>query len=247
MDNASVSVVIPVYNSYYSIEEVVCRTIKSLEQINVEHEIILVDDFSKDDSLRKLNELEKKYNRINIIALKENHGQQAAIKIGMGVARGDFIVTMDDDLEQQPEDLKLLINKINAGYDVVYGVYKNEKYPTYRKLGSKLVDLFFTLGLNKPQNIRVGSFRIIKRKIIDEILMDDTPFVYISAIILRITKNIGNVYVNHKDRKYGNSNYNFMKLLKLFMNLFYYYKIAGKFPIQNGNRATDIKQIGGHK
>jgi undecaprenyl-phosphate 4-deoxy-4-formamido-L-arabinose transferase len=240
MDNASVSVVIPVYNSYYSIEEVVCRTIKSLDKINVDYEIILVDDFSKDDSLRKLNELEERFNVINVISLNDNLGQQTAIKIGMGIAKGDLIVTMDDDLEHQPEDLILLINEMYKGYDVVYGVYNNENYPLYRKLGSKLVDLFFTLGLDKPKKIRVGSYRIINRKILDEIVMDDTPFVYISAIILRITKNIGNVYVNHRDRKYGNSNYNLIKLLKLFMNLFYYYKIAGKFSVQSRNPASDI-------
>ena len=153
---------------------------------------------------------------------------------------------MDDDLEHQPEDIRLLLEKISQGYDVVYGVYNNENYPLYRKLGSKLVDGFFTYGLGKPKNIRVGSYRIINRKTVDKILRDNTPFVYITAITMKYTKNFGNVYVSHRERKYGKSNYNFIKLSKVFLNLFYYYKLVpifnhGRIYLQNIKHSRDYK------
>lgn len=228
MKDVRFSVVIPVYNSHHSIEEVVLRIIKTLESLDQTFEIILVDDLSKDNSLEKLKELNERDSRVHVIALQENHGQQGAIKIGMGASKGSFIITMDDDLEHQPEDLPLLISEINKGYDVVYGIPENKKYPFYRKLGSKLVDVFFTVGLNKPRNIKIGSYRMINRKTVDRILSDHTPFVYLTAITLKFTKNIGNVSVQHVERKYGKSNYNFVKLAKLFMKLFFYYRIAGK-------------------
>ena len=246
METTDISVVIPVYNSSSSIEELIGRIIKSLKELCSGFEIILVDDCSKDNSLDKLKSLKNKYDQVKIISLKENHGQQAAIKIGIEQAKGDYIVTMDDDLEHQPEDIRLLLEKISQGYDVVYGVYNNENYPLYRKLGSKLVDGFFTYGLGKPKNIRVGSYRIINRKTANKILKDNTPFVYITAITMKYTKNFGNVYVSHRERKYGQSNYNFIKLSKVFLNLFYYYKLVpifnhGRIYLQNIKHSRDYK------
>ncbi len=221
-----ISIVVPVYNSSRSIEELVKRIIRVLEEKKIKFEIILVDDCSKDDSLRVLEKIKEEDSRVLVLPLEKNQGQQAATKQGMALAKGQAIVTIDDDLEQQPEDIPKLIDELNKGYDVVYGVINRENYPFYRKWGSQLVDLFFTYFLDKPAEIRVGCFRILKRKISDQIIKDQTPFVYITAISLIVTKNIGNVGVSHQDRQYGRSNYNFKKLIKLFFNLFYYYRKA---------------------
>ncbi|MFZ7121094.1 MAG: glycosyltransferase family 2 protein [Eubacteriaceae bacterium] len=225
MKNDYISVIIPVYNSYYSIEEVVERIFEILNQEELRFEIILVDDFSTDNSSIKLKELNKKDVKIKTISLTKNYGQQGAIKYGMNMANGNLIITMDDDLEHQPEDIMLLIKEIKKGYDVVYAIPNNKKYPFYRKLGSRLVDAFFTLCLHKPKNIKVSSFRIIDQEIVGKVLQDETPYVYITAIILKFTKKIGNVYVNHVDRKYGKSNYNIRKLISLFTKLFFYYGV----------------------
>lgn len=228
MNDINISVIIPVYNSYYSIEEVAQRTIDCLEGAGLNFEIIMVDDFSKDDTLRRLIKMSEKDRRIRTISLDRNHGQQEAIKIGMGYAKGDYIVTMDDDLEHQPEDILLLLNHMEKGYDIVYGLPRNKKYPLYRKCGSKVVDLFFTICFNKPHSIKVSSFRVLNRKICDRIIEDRTPFVYISAISLKYTMNIGNIGIQHMDRKYGSSNYDVVKLTKLFLKLLYFYKINQK-------------------
>ncbi|MGV8905612.1 MAG: glycosyltransferase family 2 protein [Acetobacterium sp.] len=219
-----ISVVVPVYNSSKSIKELVTRTVTTLEKAEATFEIILVDDSSKDDSLKMLTGLNERDPRVIVIALENNGGQQPAIKTGMKSALGDAVVTIDDDLEYRPEDIPLLLSELKKGYDVVYGIVNRRGYPFYRQFGSNLVDLFFTICLDKPKNIRVGSFRILNRGTVNRIIKDETPFVYITGITLGFTKNIGNVTVNHQERKYGKSNYNLKKLIKLFLNLFYYYR-----------------------
>lgn len=229
-DMMLISVVIPVYNSAESIQEVVARCIKTLDQENVKFEIILVDDHSQDDSLKKIFELQRSHKRITALHLESNQGQQAALKHGIIISKGDYIVTIDDDLEQFPEDIPLLISEIRKGYQTVYGI-AHKKVPLHRKAGSKAVDLFFWLCMDKPVNVRVSSFRIMARDVADQIRIDETDFVYLSAIILKYTKNIGNIRVRHQNRKYGKSNYSLQKLIRLFVELFVHYRLsAGNRP-----------------
>lgn len=217
---------IPIYNSLHSIEELIRRLIVVMEDKKTSFEIILVDDHSSDASLRLIQTLKAGDCRIRVLALEKNQGQQAATKSGMALAKGELIVTMDDDLEQQPEDIPRLMETLKEGFDVVYGVINRDSYPFYRQWGSRLVDLFLTYWLGKPAKIRVGCFRILNRTTCDFIINDQTPFVYITAITLKVTKNIGNVDVAYQERQYGRSNYNLKKLMKLFLNLFYHYRKA---------------------
>ncbi len=220
---SSGSVVIPVYNSYNSLEELCFRLTKVLKEMFLEYEIILVDDNSKDDSFIKMKELHQRYDTLKIIRLCNNYGQQNAIMCGFEFATGDFIITMDDDLQHQPEELIKMMKQLEKGYDVVYGIAQNKQHGIFRNIGSKMTNILFNKICNKPRNIRVSSFRIIKKSILDKIIEDKTYFVYITAITLKITTNIGDVLVEHKSRKYGRSNYNFLKLLRLFLKLYIYY------------------------
>lgn len=219
----SISVVIPVYNSIDSLQELCFRLSRVLKDMFSYYEIILVDDYSRDDSFVKMRELYEKYNNLKIIRLSDNYGQQNAIKCGFEFAKGDYVITMDDDLQHQPEEIGKLIKKLETGYDVVYGIAKKKKHTFYRNIGSKMTDMLFNKICNKPKNVKVSSFRCMKRNLLEEIKKDRTSFVYITAITLKITTNIGNVYVEHKARKYGRSNYNFIKSLKLFLKLYIYY------------------------
>lgn len=219
-----ISIVIPIYNSARSIEELVLRIIMVMEKRNFE--IILVDDHSLDNSLEMINKLKERDSRIIILPLNQNQGQQAATKKGLEIAHGELVVTIDDDLEQQPEDIPKLIKEMENGYDVVYGITNQKDCPFYRKSGSELVDLFLSFFLNKPKKVKVGSFRILNRQTVDYIVKDETAFVYLTAITLKFTKNIGNIEVSYQKRKYGRSNYTVKKLIKLFFNLFYYYRKA---------------------
>ncbi|MTI66085.1 MAG: glycosyltransferase family 2 protein [Firmicutes bacterium] len=229
---SSGSIVIPVYNSIDSLEELYKGLSKVLKDIFIEYEIILVDDCSSDNSFLKMKEMYNKYENLKIISLKDNFGQQNAIKCGFEFATKEFIITMDDDLQHQPKDIIKIMKKINEGYDVVYGIAQKKEHNLIRNIGSKMTNFLFNVICHKPKDIRVSSFRCIKKNILEEVKKDRTTFVYITAITLKITTNIGNVYVDHRKRKYGRSNYNYLKLMGLFLKLYVYYsdsKFINKF------------------
>lgn len=216
---SSVSVVIPVYNSESTIRELYYRLYKVLAGIADEYEVIMVDDGSKDNSFKEMSRLNSKEKSLEIICLEGNFGQQNAIMCGLRHATGDYVITIDDDLQNPPEEIPKLLEKLGHGYDVIYGIPAVRKQYGVRNFGTVMTDLFFSIICSKPRNVRVGSFRVMKRHIVEKIISDHRSFVYITAITLKYTRNIGNVEVFHEARKYGSSNYSFGKLIKLFYKL----------------------------
>ncbi|MTI47194.1 MAG: glycosyltransferase family 2 protein [Firmicutes bacterium] len=220
---SSGSIVIPVYNSIDSLDELLDRLSEVLKEIFSEYEIILVDDYSTDNSFLKMKDMYKRNKNLKIIRLEKNFGQQNAIKCGFEFATKEFIITMDDDLQHQPKEIIKIMEKMDEGYDVVYGIAQKKEHNFLRNVGSKMTNFLFNTICHKPKDIRVSSFRCIKKNTLEVIKKDRTSFVYISAIIFKITRNIGNIYVEHRPRKYGKSNYNFSKLISLFLKLYIYY------------------------
>ncbi|MFW5794597.1 MAG: glycosyltransferase family 2 protein [Bacillota bacterium] len=223
-----ISIVIPVFNGEKSLEDLYKKLIKNLNEITEKFEIIMVDDSSSDNSYNKILSLHKKDSRVKGIKLAKNFGQQNAIICGFNFAGGEYIITMDDDLQHNPKDIKKLYNKIKQGYDIVYAVPQNRDYGYLRKIGSKLTDYLFKLISSKPDNIRVSSYRILTKKLLNKIINNNYSFVYISALVLEQDVNIANIEVSHYNRKHGKSNYNIFKLIKLFFKLFIYY---ARFPL----------------
>ncbi len=218
-----ISIVIPVYNAENSLSELYSNLVEVLENIDEDYEIIFIDDFSLDNSYSEIKEITAADSKVKALKLAKNFGQQNAILCGFNYISGDYAVTMDDDLQHKAEDIKLLYEKIKEGFDIVYAVPQNREYGIYRKLGSKLTNILFNIISSKQSDIRVSSFRIMKRPLVDKIVKDKRSFIYISALVLKHTDNIANINVSHYNRKHGESNYNFFKLLKLFLNLFIYY------------------------
>lgn len=218
-----ISIIIPVYNSEKTIRKVCEKIIKVIGDSNIDYEIILIDDYSIDKSYEIMKSLNKQYEHITCIKLKHNYGQQNALLCGLRHGHGDYFVTIDDDLQNMPKDIMTLIKKLNQGYDVVYGIPDTRVHKNYRNIGTKLKELMFSLILRKPFNIKLTSFRIMKRSIVDKIAKEEASCVYLSASILKYTRNIGNVYVPYYNRIYGKSNYDFRKLYKLFFNILVYY------------------------
>lgn len=236
----TLSIVIPVYNSYNSLEELYNKLTKTLQYNFDDYELIMVDDHSQDESFKKLKKLHKKDKRVKVIRLAENFGQQNALMCGFHHITGDYIVTMDDDLQHLPADIVELYQEIKKGYDIVYGIPVERQHLFYRRVGSYLTDKIFNLITHKSKNIRVSSFRILKRSLLEKVILDKTSFVYLSAIILELTDNIGNIYIEHEDRKHGDSNYNFLKLFKLFSKLYIYYSDNKFFSILKKNNPQFI-------
>jgi undecaprenyl-phosphate 4-deoxy-4-formamido-L-arabinose transferase len=222
-----ISIVVPVYNGRNSLAELYSAIKKTAAVNKLEFELILVDDHSPDQSYQKILKLHNQDNRVKGIRLAQNFGQQNAIFCGFKYAVGDYIITMDDDLQHRPQDINLLYQQIKKGYDVVYAIPEERAHSFYRRLGSKLTNWLFNLITLKSEQTRVSSFRIITREIMQKIKLSDKSFIYLSAIILEEKPEIANIYTKQQQRKYGQSNYNFFKLLKLFIKLYLYY---GKLP-----------------
>jgi undecaprenyl-phosphate 4-deoxy-4-formamido-L-arabinose transferase len=213
VSDAAVSVVVPVYNSQNTLQELARRLENILDKFK-EYEIIFVDDASFDTSFEKIKVIASENGRVKGIMLKENSGQQSAILCGLRYAKYDYTVIIDDDLEQSPEDILRLYEKLIQGYDAVYGIVPGRGV---RKAGSLMRDLLFCIMTDIPRRVKVSSFRIINKKTRDAVILADTRFVYISMEILKHTNNIANIAMEHGPK--AQSNYSLGKLFTLYKNI----------------------------
>lgn len=221
--HTDISVVIPVFNSGKSLEKLYMRLTAVLEKLCSSFEIIFIDDGSQDDSYDQVCRLQEKDARIKAVRFQKNFGQQNAIMCGLRYAKGDYVVTMDDDLQNPPEEIAKLLIKLKEGFDAVYGIPIQKMHSAGRNLGAAARDKVFSMICRKPRDIKLSSFRVMNQRLVSRIIQDKTSFVYISAIILKNTTNIGNVLVEHYPRIYGSSNYSFVRLAELLIKIFINY------------------------
>ena len=221
MRHDGISIVIPVYNGGSTLEKLVHEINEALSGFS-SIELILVDDSSTDDSLKIAKSLSAKQDNILAISLDGNYGQQSAILCGLRHASMEYTVIMDDDLEHNPLDILKLYEEIKKGHDVVYALNSlKTKKSLVRKIGSGLRDKTFDYLTKKPKDIKVCSFRILNRNIVNKVIKANTKFVYISMEILKYTSNIVNIKVKYGTRRM--SGHSMGKLIKLLINIFVYY------------------------
>lgn len=218
-----ISVVIPVFNSASSLEELYTRLKRVLSQHCDDFELIMVDDCSRDSSFSLLQSLRSRDERVKIIRLSANSGQHNATLCGFNYCRGELVVTMDDDLQHPPEEIPVLMTKAREGFDVVFGIPQQKQHSFYRNWGSSLIDK--CLGLIFPQSahIKRSSFRILNKDLIKRILSQPRTPLYMAALILLNSVNPGDVEVRHESRKYGKSNYSMVRALNMARILLIYY------------------------
>ena len=216
---AKYSIVVPVYNSENTLEELYDRTRKVIEEeVGAEYELVLVDDSSKDNSFQVMTKLSKADPRVKSFQLAKNFGQHNALMCGFANATGDYIVTIDDDLQHPPEEIPKLIKAMadDSSVDVVIGKYDEKKHGPIRNFGSKVINMIAMDTTDKTAELSMTSFRLMKRYIVDYILQIkiDTP--RIGYLIMAITDRIINVTIHHDERKYGKSQYSFKRLVRDF-------------------------------
>ena len=211
------SVIIPVFNSEQSLPELTQRILSVFEKISADFEIIFVDDFSSDNSWNVLLNLKNENtNRIKLFRLGKNFGQHNATICGFHQASGKFIITMDDDLQQAPEDIPILIAKMReSGANIVYGI-ANENHPLYRKVSS---NAYKKSAKHLHGSFGNGSsFRLIEGSLIEKLKQHRQQFNFIDEILHWYTNFIECVKVSHAPRKYGRSSYSPQKLWSLANN-----------------------------
>jgi glycosyltransferase involved in cell wall biosynthesis len=213
------SVVVPVYNGEMTLIELHERLETVFSKMGRSYEIIYVNDCSRDGSLKILNELYEKSDNVIVIDLSRNFGQQNALMCGFNYCSGRYVITLDDDLQNPPEEIEKLYSEIEDRYDAVFGAPIKKESRAYENLGSYFIRKLCQKIFKLHNDLRFSSYRIIRKEIIDEIKDMRTPFPYISGMILSISTSIKNVPVQHNPRKAGRSGYSFKKLMKLAFNL----------------------------
>ncbi len=214
------SIVIPVYNAEGTLEELVTRVRGVATRMAVSYEIVLVNDGSRDESWKVMSKLHYLHgDTLLLVDLMRNFGQHNAIMCGLRESSGKFIVTLDDDLQNPPEEIPKLIEAIERGqFDLVYGRPPVKRHRWWRNLGSNMTQLFYKVVFNRRNG--VTSFRIVRRELVESILSYSLNFTYLDGLFAWNTERINEIPVEHHARSSGRSGYSLRKLLILSINLF---------------------------
>ena len=217
-----ISIVIPCYRSETMIAGVVEDIEKEMKQLeeHYRYEIILVNDSSPDGTFEEIRRLCQEKAYITGVNLARNFGQHAALMAGFRQMKGNYLVCMDDDGQTPASSIGELIRGLEEGRDVVYAKYEHKHHNAFRNFGSRVNDWMLCFMLGKPKDLYISSFFAAKRFIVDEMLRYQNAFPYVIGLVLRATKNIGNVTVEHHDRRAGESGYTLGKLFSLWFNGF---------------------------
>lgn len=218
-----ISFVIPCYCSAKTIHSVITEISETMNgrQEKYEYEIILVNDNSKDNTWDVINSLARENDKITAIDFSKNFGQPSALLAGFSVAKGNYIMTSDDDGQTPVKLFWDFVDKMKEGNDVVCVKYtQRHRKSLFRSFGTSLNNFMSYYILDKPKDVFLSSFFLAKRFVIDEIVKYDNPYPYIAGLLLRTTSKIGYIEVEQRERLSGNSGYNFKKLLSLWLNGF---------------------------
>ena len=237
----AVSVVIPVYNSSGQIGETVDRTLEFLEGSGWSHELVLVNDGSADGSWAVIEAKARDHPRVIPVNLRTNHGQHAAILCGMRQASGDFVVTMDDDLQNPPGEIARLVERATEGHDVVFGRLRRKRHPLVRRLGSRLIHLLNRVLFRPPSGLALSNFRLLRRDVVDRILASRPRFPYITGLALVHGRRPSDIEVEHRPRALGRSTYSTAKLIRLAAGIAWHY---GPFPWNGTNTGRNAVSPG---
>ena len=215
------SFVIPCYHSENTIETVVqeiCDTVAT--RSGTDYEIVLVNDCSPDGVWQVIKRLAANDNHIKGICLAKNFGQHCALMAGYGQATGDYVISLDDDGQTPASESFKLVDKLEEGFDVVYGYYEHSAQHLFRRFGTWVNKKMAEAIIGQPKTLRTTSFFIMRKFIVEEIVRYPHPFAYISGLVFRATKNLGNVEVQHRRRIEGESGYTIAGLIGLWINGF---------------------------
>jgi glycosyltransferase involved in cell wall biosynthesis len=234
--NFALSLVIPIYNEATNLTELHGEITAACQNLAKSYEIIFVDDGSEDDSLLVLKQLLKKDPHIRIIQLRKNFGQTAALSAGFDHARGNIIITLDADLQNDPQDFGLLIEKIEEGYDLVSGwrAKRKDRFIT-RRLPSILANWL----ISKMTRVKLHDYgctlKAFRKEIIKHIKLYGELHRFIPAIASNIGVSIAEVKVNHRKRRHGKSKYSVWRFPKVILDL-----LTVKFLLSYSTRPLQI-------
>lgn len=216
------SIVVPVYRGAATVG----RLVAALSALSVHGgmEIVLVNDGSPDNSGEVCRDLVAASAGspvpVTLVEHARNYGEHNAVMTGLRHARGDFIITMDDDLQNPPEEVVHLYDHTRLNnYDVVYTRYAEKKHDSWRNIGSRFANQVADWLLDKPKGLYLSSFRCMSRMVARAVIRYRGPYPYVDGLIMQVTQRIGSIEVAHLARMEGRSNYTLVRLVRLWLNL----------------------------
>lgn len=219
-ETINLSIVIPVYRSVDCLPELVAQLTHVLDQRGGHQEVILVDDASPDNSWAVIQSLAKTNSRLKAVRLMHNCGQHRATLHGLSLARGDVVVTMDDDLQHPPDQLPLLLDELAAhpDLDCVFGCPAEKHHALYRNWGSRLIRRLNAGTYDLPREVCSSSFRAMRRPVAQALADCRTRSPALAALIYQITRRVHSIPVRHDDRLAGTSNYTFYRQARMALD-----------------------------
>jgi undecaprenyl-phosphate 4-deoxy-4-formamido-L-arabinose transferase len=213
------SIVVPVYRGAATVG----RLVEALSALRPEGglEVVLVNDGSPDNSGEVCRALAATAAiPVTYIEHARNFGEHNAVMTGLRHARGAYVITMDDDLQNPPEEvLKLYDHARLGGWDVVYTRYAEKKHEGWRNIGSRFANGVADMLLDKPRGLYLSSFRCMSALVVAEVTRYSGPYPYIDGLIMQVTQRIASIEVMHLARAEGRSNYTLKRLVLLWLNL----------------------------
>ncbi len=235
------SIVIPVYNEYDSIDPLYKRLDGTLSKLDLDYEVILIDDGSKDDTYKKLLEIPQKNAFYKIIRFRKNFGQTSAMIAGFKHARGDIIITLDADLQNDPQDIPKLLKEIAKGFDIVSGWRKERKENAFtRRIPSMLANKI----ISKLSGVYLHDYgctlKAYRKEIVDNIDLSGEMHRYIPAVASSMGVSVSEIVVKHHSRKFGSSKYGLTRTVRVILDI-----ITMKFLLSYSQRPFQIFGMAG--
>ena len=212
------SVIIPVFNEEGNLEVLYDRLTKVMERMGEPYEIIFVDDGSAEGSLRILKDLHQKDNNVKIISFTRNFGQHPAVMAGFDFVLGEVVITLDADLQNPPEEIPKLLEKLDEGYEVVFGVPRKRKHSLFRRAGSSFAK--WVLAKLLPVDVtNLSGFRALRANVVDQLKLLGEKSKFLDGLVCWMGFRIGTVEVEHHERQSGRTKYNLFKLINLWFDM----------------------------
>lgn len=217
-----ISFVIPCYRSEKNIEAVIAEIENTMQKrSDILYEIVLVNDCSPDNTWKTISGIALENDKVTAINLAKNFGQHSALMAGYTQTKGDIVVSLDDDGQTPVSDVFLLLDALDENTDVVYASYIEDHQNLFRRLGSDFAQKVNKIMLGIKEDLPKGSsFFVMKRYVVDEILKYKHSYPFIFGLVLRSTRKVKMVPVEHRDRLSGKSGYSLRKLVSLWLNGF---------------------------
>ncbi len=218
-ESPSISIVVPVYNSEQSLPLLVERLYPILTSLTTRFELVLVNDGSRDNSWSVVESLIAQHNWIVGINLMRNFGQHNALLAGIRAVRYDLIVTIDDDLQNPPEEIPKMLEELNKGYDVVYGTPQKMQHGLFRNMASRITKIALQGSMGVSIATKVSAYRVFRTQLREAFKDYRGVYVSIDVLLTWATTKFSAVDVRFDVRQFGQSNYTLMKLIRHAMNM----------------------------